>query len=702
MGTALENDTEFLKGQVQVLERVAIGAPLDETIADIIRLIEAQESGLNCAVLVVAGDAIHFRDGAETLLSPADRDAPDGASIQELYRSACSQAAKRAGILDVPDIANDPAWSSWGSAAASAGLRSCRSFPVLGAHGEVLAAFAMYYDRVGDLSSARPEVIAIASHLTAIAVERDRSLRRLRDSEAQLERELEAAKQLQEISSRMVQENDVSALHDSIIDAAMALMDSDAASMQLLDQQSEALQLLAWKGFHPEAAAYWRQVMADSASTCGKALMSGRRLVTEDVEACAFMRGTGDLEPFRKSGLRAVQSTPLLSRSGRLLGMLSTHWRRPRVLTEAEARSMDVLARQAADLLERTQGKAALAESEASLRHIIDSAWEYAIITLDPEGRITSWNAGAVRILGYDQTEILGKSVDILFTPEDRAQGAPAREQRKAHTEGRAANERWHLRKDGSRFWGSGVMLRLNDKTMGTLKIFRDRTDERRAEERQQVLINELNHRVKNTLATVQAIATQTFRGGEVDVALLEAFQSRLVALARGHDILTRQSWERADLREVVASALEPFRAHHEDRLSVQGPALALTPSMVLALTLILHELGTNAMKYGALSNDTGQVEVAWSLDGKQGGGLRFRWQEWGGPPVTEPTHKGFGSRLIERSLRSDLAADSVITYCKEGLLLEFAIPLSRLEDAPFFQAFPKPPGPARKVREKD
>jgi len=691
VGAALSNDTDFLKGQVKVLERVAAGAPLDEILSEIVSLIEAQERGLNCAVLVLVDDAIHFRSGCGTRLSPASSKAPDGPAIQEFYRKACNQAARRAGLIDVPDIANDPAWASE-SAMASAGLRSCRSFPVLGAQGEVLAAFAMYYDRVGDLNSARSEVIAIASHLTAIAIERDSSLRRLRDSEAQLARELASAKQLQEISSRMVEENDDDALHDSIIDAAMSLMDSDAASMQLLDQRSGALRLLAWKGFHPEAAAYWRQVEAGAASTCGQALVSGERLVTEDVETCAFMSGADDLEAYRKSGLRAVQSTPLLSRSGRLLGMLSTHWRRPRGLSEAEARSLDVLARQAADLLERTQGKTALAKSETSLRQIIDSAWEYAIITLDPEGMITSWNAGAARLLGYEPGDILGRSGDILFTPEDREQGAPAWERCKALTDGRAANERWHLRKDGSRFWGSGVMLRLNDETMGTLKIFRDRTDERRADERQQVLINELNHRVKNTLATVQAIATQTFRGGDVDPALQEAFQSRLVALARGHDILTRQSWERADLRDVVDSALEPFRAHHEDRFDVQGPALAFTPSMVLALTLILHELGTNAMKYGALSNRNGRVEVGWSLDVQKEGALNFHWRETGGPLVTEPTHKGFGSRLIERSLRSDLTAESMISYRKDGLLMEFSIPLSRLEDAPLFQNVPPPP----------
>lgn len=253
MGAALSNDTDFLKGQIKVLERVAAGAPLDKTLSEIVSLIEAQERGLNCAVLVLVDDAIHFRSGCGTRLSPASSNAPDGPAIQAFYRKACNQAAHRAGVIDVPDIASDPAWASnWGSAAASAGLRSCRSFPVLGAQGEVLAAFAMYYDRVGDLNSARSEVIAIASHLTAIAIERDSSLRRLRDSEAQLARELDSAKQLQEISSRMVEENDDDALHDSIIDAAMSLMDSDAASMQLLDQPSGALRLLAWKDFIPK------------------------------------------------------------------------------------------------------------------------------------------------------------------------------------------------------------------------------------------------------------------------------------------------------------------------------------------------------------------------------------------------------------------------------------------------------------------
>ena len=139
------------------------------------------------------------------------------------------------------------------------------------------------------------------------------------------------------------------------------------------------------------------------------------------------------------------------------------------------------------------------------------------------------------------------------------------------------------------------------------LKIFRDRTEEREAEQRQKLLLRELSHRVKNTLAMVQSFASQTLRGSGVAARARESFEARLIALANGHDVLTRENWEGADLREVVLTALGPFRTG-KDRLHVEGPVVHLTPKAALALTIGLHELATNATKYGALSNATGRV----------------------------------------------------------------------------------------------
>lgn len=332
------------------------------------------------------------------------------------------------------------------------------------------------------------------------------------------------------------------------------------------------------------------------------------------------------------------------------------------------------------ELTERHRLEEALRESEERLRLIIDSAKEYAIISLGGDGRITSWNNGAERLLGYFEEEAIGQSGSIFFTPEDRERGEIEREMRLAREEGRGENERWHIRKDGSRFWASGVMLPMGSgRNVAYLKIFRDGTQERLAEERQKLLINELNHRVKNTLATVQAIASQTLRRAGVEENVRENFELRLRGLAASHDVLTQERWEGASLVRIITSALKPFTVG-KHRVQIDGPALNLGPKPALALGMVLHELATNATKYGALSNETGRIEISWKMSGgKDDSRLHFRWEEIGGPPVVPPTRKGFGSRLIERSLASDLGADVRMDYAVDGVVCAIDAPAAKL-----------------------
>ena len=175
----------------------------------------------------------------------------------------------------------------------------------------------------------------------------------LREREAQLAAELADAELLQRVSSQLIQEGRLDALYAQILDAAIAIMRADMGSMQMLYPEQNALRLLAWKGFDPASAAFWEWVCPQSGSSCGVALATSERVVASDVETCDFMSGTEDLEYCRLSGIRAVQSTPLIARDGRLVGMISTHWRAPHQPTERELRLLDMLARQAADLIER-------------------------------------------------------------------------------------------------------------------------------------------------------------------------------------------------------------------------------------------------------------------------------------------------------------------------------------------------------------
>jgi two-component sensor histidine kinase len=198
-----------------------------------------------------------------------------------------------------------------------------------------------------------------------------------------------------------------------------------------------------------------------------------------------------------------------------------------------------------------------------------------------------------------------------------------------------------------------------------------------RAAEHQKLLIDELNHRVKNTLATVQSIAAQTLRTTVTVDEVKDALEMRLLALARAHDVLTRESWEGADLMDVITKALEPYQAQGESRLCVQGSRVRVTPRMSLALSMAFHELATNAAKYGALSNKTGTIEVSWIVqDGESSPRLFLRWEEAGGPLVLTPSRRGFGSRLIERSLAHDLDGKVGIAFHPAGVVCTVDAPV--------------------------
>ena len=224
---------------------------------------------------------------------------------------------------------------------------------------------------------------------------------------------------------------------------------------------------------------------------------------------------------------------------------------------------------------------------------------------------------------------------------------------------------RWFLRSSAPR--------RLGDGSVVWDGVELDITDRKRAKERQQLLIHELNHRVKNTLATVQSIAAQTFRAPQDVEEATRGFEARLIALARAHDVLTRENWESANLAEIVAQAVEPFAVAGVERFELSGPELRLRPKSALALAMALQELATNAAKYGALSNGRGRIEIRWEAED---GRMRLRWAERGGPPVARPIRRGFGTRLIERTLAQDLDGEVALSFETEGLVCAVAAPL--------------------------
>ena len=298
-----------------------------------------------------------------------------------------------------------------------------------------------------------------------------------------------------------------------------------------------------------------------------------------------------------------------------------------------------------------------------------------AILTKDLDGIITSWNRGAERLFGYKAEETVGRPITILI-PHDRhdeEREILGRIRRGEHVHYEAVRQC----KDGSLLDISLTVSPLKDaagKIVGASKIARDITERRRAQERQKLLINEIQHRIKNTLATVQAIATQTLRSSPEE---RDTFVARLHALAGAHDLLIDDNWHQAALSDLVAKALNAFRDKHRERFYIEGPdGIFLDAQRSSLLVMALHELATNAVKYGALSNEIGKVRVVWETLA-DGSSRRFRlcWKESGGPPVNPPKQKGFGSLLIERALQNQLG-QARLDFDPQGLVCSIEISL--------------------------
>jgi PAS domain S-box-containing protein len=318
-------------------------------------------------------------------------------------------------------------------------------------------------------------------------------------------------------------------------------------------------------------------------------------------------------------------------------------------------------------------------KAEEHARHLaaIVEFSDDAIVSKDTNGIIQTWNRGAERLFGYKAEEIVGKPVNMLI-PADRQDEEPKILDRIRRGERIDHYETVRVRKDGTTLDISLTVSPLKDsngRVIGASKIARDITERRRQEERRRLLTNELNHRVKNTLATVQSIAAQTFRGEDAPVL---QFQMRLIALARAHDVLTRENWEGANLDELVDRTITAIYAEPQRRFYISGPSLRLRPKAALSLSMALHELCTNAAKYGALSNDVGRVTIAWRIDDTgDHSRLRLTWREHGGPAVETPGRKGFGSRLLERALARELRARVKLLFPPDGVVCEIDSPLT-------------------------
>ena len=292
-------------------------------------------------------------------------------------------------------------------------------------------------------------------------------------------------------------------------------------------------------------------------------------------------------------------------------------------------------------------------------------------------------NDSFLKLTGYDRDELLAQSFNFLLASPDN--DGTMREVESCFKPGCDDSPEIHCRReDGSEYWATLFVNPVEDEQGEVVQHFISLVETTRyktAERHAAILIDELNHRVKNTLATVQSIVAQALRGNNDPGIIRESIETRIAALSRSHDLLGREKWDGAGLRDLIDEALAPFSAAEgmSERFTIAGDNIRLSPKATLALGIAFNELATNAVKYGALSNAAGRISIGWTLEPRPGGQwLCVCWSEKDGPSVTPPTRKGFGSRVLEQGLAHELDAKVRLDYRPDGVRCTIDVPAAR------------------------
>jgi PAS domain S-box-containing protein len=334
--------------------------------------------------------------------------------------------------------------------------------------------------------------------------------------------------------------------------------------------------------------------------------------------------------------------------------------------------------------------EAELATTHARYKNLFEAIDDpVCIVALirDDDGKVVDYryvevNPAYRREMGFD--EVAGRTRREMF-PNDEPSWLDVFDA-VART---GVGERFEFEMRSARRWYVAHATRLPHARDQLAVISEDITERKRTEATRELLINELNHRVKNTLAAVQSLALQSLRGARGIEEGRQIFMQRLMALSRAHNILTDRSWQSADLVEIAAESAKPFDGPG-GRILRHGPSVPLSPKAALALSMVLHELATNATKYGALLADGGAVDLSWRIDEGQ---LRLVWRERGGPPAAPTARTGFGTKLIERSLEGDLGGRAEMDFAPDGLVCTMTMPLGAITAQPPTPPPASPPG---------
>lgn len=472
---------------------------------------------------------------------------------------------------------------------------------------------------------------------------------------------------LYRLTDRLYRAGSLDDVFEAALDVICEALGCTRASMLLFDDEG-VMRFVAWRGL---SDGYRRTLDGHSPWTLGQ--QDAEPIFVQDI------RETDEPDWIKariaQENILGLAFIPLVAQ-GAVVGKFMTYYEEPHVFTPRENELAVTIARQVGFSVQRARAEAARRSAEEALRTSEERSrmmLENAPVMIwmsDAAGHCLHLNRRLREFWGVEEHAIAGFDWTTTMHPDDAAaigaaMGDALARQGSVTTRGRFrdAQGRWRvLTTDAEpRFSPKGAFL-------GMIGVNVDATERLEAEAQRELLLAELNHRVKNTLAVVQGIAHQTFKGEDASAHARNAFEGRLSALAAAHNMLTRSNWSHARLDELAREALGLSVAQHS-RIELAGPPLLLDPKAALAVAMALHELATNAVKYGALSNDVGRVRLDWSTsDAGLPGRFVLAWVESGGPPVRPPSRRGFGSRLVERLLASDLDGTVDLDFWPDGV----------------------------------
>ena len=508
--------------------------------------------------------------------------------------------------------------------------------------------------------------------------------------------ELEALRQLNEASSRLWRAASLREGLDHVLNAVVRLADTDRGAIELYDEKIRGFRVFAALGFGPIIQDYSHMPPSPPGSASRRAIEQAAPVFVSDTET----EFQGDLQTLARAvGIRAVHAFPIIGKAGTCEGALLVHYRAPTLASPRIVERIKLYVRQVAEFIERSRVIEALAESERRERKrasefeaLVDAVPASIIIARDPELKTVMVSREAARVRGQSTEGSINQQVltsDLrslvgvyeggqAIEPDDRPMHRATRGE---EVRGFELEMRFGTAETRFIYGNAGPTRDDAGKVTGAMMAFVDITERRKTEEERKLLLAEINHRVKNTLATVIAIQQQTFARAVSPEDGQRAFERRIRALAQTHDRLAAENWSGVSLETLLEDELAPYRDEQANNITLRGSSLRLSPRSAVMLGLAFHELATNAVKHGALSQAGGTIDVSWQDAPGSPEATELIWLERGDKRLETPARQGFGRMLLERGIAAQLNCKVELAFPPTGAACSIVLPRSSLQD---------------------